>query len=542
MPVRDKLVANARPALLILLGAVGFVLLIACANIASLLLARTAGRRKEFAIRAAIGAGRARMVRQFLGENIALGLAGGLAGLLVARFAVAALLRFVPQAVVRLDEATLDWRVLLFDFAITLGALALFGCSPMFFWWRSSVCDDLKLGGRTSGASSGLAFRRLLVAGEMGLAIVLLTGAGLLGRSFWLMQAHPPGFDPEHTLLVNLQMTGPHYADLPQQRVYLEELLSRVQSLPGVVAGGILHTVVGGPIQPEGQSGKLSERTATGDFKIVSADFGRVLGLRLVRGRWLTDREPGHAVMINQSFARVMFPNSDPIGRSIMVPALAPIPQGSPATVVGIVGDLKYTRLDAAPGPEVYVPYLQAAGLGRATILVRTPGDALRMAPAIRGLLSQIDRTQPPGEIKTLEQALAEPIGPRRFNLYLLATFAAAALLLTLVGIYGVIAYSVSQRTHEIGVRAALGAPAAGIVSMVVRQGMLMALAGIAAGLAAAVGLTRLMASLLFEVKPADPVTFGVVALISVATALMAAWIPARKAADVDPLVALRHE
>jgi putative ABC transport system permease protein len=246
--------------------------------------------------------------------------------------------------------------------------------------------------------------------------------------------------------------------------------------------------------------------------------------------------------MINERFAHVVFGNSDPIGRRIVDPALAPIPAGSPATVVGVVGDLKYTRLDAGPEPEVYLPYLQSVDLQGATVMVRTSGDAARMAPAIRTLVAEIDRTQPPGELKTLEQSLAESIAPRWFNLFLLGTFAAAALLLAVVGVYGVIAYSVTQRTHEIGVRAALGANRAEIVRMVVRQGMTIVLPGIAAGLVAAFGLTRLMASLLFEVTPADPATFGAVALLLTATALAASWIPARKAARVDPLVALRYE
>ena len=543
VPLQEKLVGDARPALLILLGAVGFVLLIACANIASLLLARAASRRKEIAIRAAIGAGRARIMRQFLGENVALGLLGGAAGLLLARLAVAALAQVAPQAVVRLDEASLDWRVLLFSLGITLAAGALFGFSPGISLRRCGAFDDLKIGGRTSAAgSTGLAFRRLLVAGEMGLAIVLLAGAGLLIKSFWRMNEHPPGFDPARTLEVQLRLTGPRYRDLPQQRVYLQELLKRVQGTPGVEAAGVVHMVASGPIQRIDEPANLSPHTPTGAFDIVSAAFGRVLGLRLVRGRWLTDREPGPVVMINERFARLVFGDSNPIGRRIVDPLLAPIPEGSPATVVGVVGDLKYTRLDADARPEVYLPYTQSAGLQGATVMVRTLGDSSLLAPAIRRLIAEIDRTQPPGEIKTLEQALAESVAPRRFNLFFLGTFAAAALLLALVGIYGAVAYSVSQRTHEIGVRTALGAPGGETVRMVIRQGMTIVLAGIAAGLGAAFALTRLMASLLFEVRPTDPATFGAVTLLLAATALAASWIPARKAARVDPLVTLRHE
>ncbi len=543
MPLQEKLVGDARLALRILLGAVAFVLLMACANIASLMLARAASRRKEIAIRTAIGAGRARVVRQFLGENLVLGLLGGVSGLILARFAVAALVRLAPFAVPRLNEANLDGRVLLFALAVTLAAVALFGISPAVSLWRCSVFDDLKLGGRTSSpGSTGLAFRRLLVAGEMGLAIVLLTGAGLLIRSFWRINAHPPGFDPARTLIVRMNLTGPRYRDLPPQRAYFEELLHRIRSVPGVRAAGVIDVVAGGPIQREGVTVTLSPRTPTGSYNAVSAAFGRALGMRLVKGRWLTDREPGHAVMINESYARLIFGDSDPIGQRISVTALAPEHADIFATVVGVAGDLKYTRLDAAPDPEVYLPYLQSMKLRDASVIVRTSEDASPMAPAIRALIAGADRTQPPGEMKTLEQSLAESIVPRRFNLFLLGTFAAAALLLALVGIYGVIAYSVSQRTHEIGVRAALGASGGEIVRMIVRQGMTIVLAGIAGGLAAAFGLTRWMASLLFDVRPADPATFAAVALLLIATASAASWIPARKAARVDPLVALRSE
>ncbi len=543
MPLHEKLVGETRQALLILLAAVGFVLLIACANIASLLLARAASRRKEIAIRAAIGAGRSRVVRQFVAENLVLGLLGGAAGLVLTRWVLAALVRLAPQAVPRLSDASLDWRVLLFALSVTLAASALFGFTPAVSLWRSDLFDNLKQGGKTSSAgSAGLPLRRLLVAGEMALAIVLLTGAGLVIKSFWRMTAHPPGFDPERTLMLQMKLTGPRYRDLPMQRVYFQELLSRIQGVPGVMAASLINTVARGPIYREGETVTLSPRTPMGAYHIVSAGFGRVLGMPLVKGRWITDHESSPAVMINESYARLVFGNSDPVGRRIMVELLAPAPKTSPATVVGIAGDLKYTRLDAGPEPEVYLPYLLSVKLLDASLMVRTEEDALRVAPAIRTLAAGIDRTQPPGELKTLEQSLAESIVPRRFNLFLLETFAAAALLLALVGIYGVIAYSVSQRTHEIGVRAALGAPCGGIVRMVVRQGMTIVLAGIAAGLGAAFGLTRLMASLLFEVRPDDPATFGAVALLLAATALAATWIPARKAARVDPLVALRFE
>lgn len=547
LPLQQKLVGPARQGLLILLGAVGFVLLIACVNIASLVLARAASRRKEIAIRAAIGAGKGRVLRQLAGENLALTLLGGAAGLLLAGWAVALLVRLAPQSVPRLQEANLDWRVALFALGMTLAAGVVFGFSPAVSLWRSRLLDDLKQGGKTSAAASpGLRLRRLLVAAEMALAIVLLTGAGLLVRSFWRMNAHPPDFDPAHTLNVRLLLTGPRYRDLPQQRVFYQDLLNRVQRLPGVRSAAVIYSPVHGIIRREGEPGQPSSQPRTAAYTVVSSGFGRVLGLRLVTGRWIADRETTPSVMINEHFARLVFGNSDPIGRRIVVPLMAPLsvpaPRDVSATIVGIAGDLKYTRLDADPEPEVYLPYLQTTFLSGASVMVRSSEKASQIAPAVRTQLAEIDHAQAPGEMKTLEESLAESIAPRRFNLFLFGTFATAALLLALVGVYGVMAYSVTQRTHEIGVRAALGAGRIEIVWLVVRQSMGIAIIGIGAGLVGAFGLTRLMAGLLYEVKPFDPATFAAVALLLAATALLASGIPARRAARVDPLAALRYE
>jgi putative ABC transport system permease protein len=543
MPLQEKLVGSARPALLILLGAVVFVLLIACVNIASLLLARAASRRKEIAVRAAIGAGQWRVARQFAGENLALALLGGTAGLLLARSAVALLARSAPQAVPRLGEANLDWRVALFALGITVAVGTLTGISPAVSLWRAGFLEDLKQGGKTSGAAGpGLRLRRLLVAAEMALAIILLTGAGLLIHSFLRMNAHPPGFDPERTLSVQLMLTGPRYQALPQQQAFYRDLLSRIQGLPGVFGAGVTYTPIHGLMRKEGDPMQLSAPSRVGAYTVVSPGFARVLGIRLMKGRWLTDAEATPAVMINESCARLLFGNSNPIGRRIAVPLLAPGLQDTLAPVVGIVGDLKYTRLDADPDPEVYLPYLKTTFLTGAPLMVRTTGDASWIAPAVRSQITGMDATQTPGEMRTLQDSLTEMIAPRRFNLFLFGIFAAAALLLALVGIYGVMAYAVTQRTHEIGVRAALGARQSQMVWLVVRQSMRVALAGVCVGLFAALGLTRLMASLLYEVNPFDPVSYAAVSLILIATALVASWIPARVAARVDPLVALRFE
>jgi putative ABC transport system permease protein len=436
----------------------------------------------------------------------------------------------------------LDWRVLLFALGATLAAVVFFGLPPAISLRGSNVFDDLKQGAKTSSAgSAGLPVRQFLIVGQIALALVLLTGAGLVIKSFRQMNAHPPGFHPERILLLQMKLTGTRDREVSRQRAYFQELLGRMNQMPGVEAAGILHTVAGGPIQRQGAIVSRSQKTARGTYNLVSAAFGRVLGIRLVNGRWLTDHESSPVVMINETYARV-FGSANPIGQRIMVEALAPAPNMMPATVVGVAGDLRYTRLDAATEPEVYIPYLQSLKLPMASLMVRTSADALPMAPYIRTVAAELDRTLTPGKLMTLEQSLAESIVPRRFHLSLLGSFAAAALLLALVGVYGVNANSVSQRTHEIGVRAALGAPSGEIVSMIIKQGMRTVLVGMLAGLAGAFALTRLMANLLFEVRPTDPATFGAVALLLIATALVATWIPARRAASVDPLVALRLE
>ena len=542
-PLQEKLVGDARPALLILLAAVSFVLLIACANIANLLLARGATRQKEIAIRTAIGAGRARLIRQFLGESFALALLGGTAGVVLARLAVALIVQFAPLALPRLEETTMDGRVLLFALAASLVTGLIFGVSPAIFLRRSRAYDVLKQGGRTSSAASaGLPLRRFLVAAELALALVLLTGAGLMLKSFWRMNAHPAAFAPERIVALRISLSGPQYRALARQQEFAQEVLDHVQRAPGVESAGLILSFARGLVSMPHSALAPRSRAPQADYYVISSGLGRTLGMPLVRGRWLTDDETAPAAMVNESLAREIFGASDPVGRQLSLPGAAPGQHNTAATIVGVVGDLKYSKLDAPPQPEIYIPYRQSRFLVVMSVMVRTSSDASAMAPAIRNLVANIDRTQPVYEVRTLEQELAESIAPRRLNLFLLGTFAASALALALMGIYGVIAYSVTQRTQEIGVRAALGAQRGQIVGMVVRQGMGTALFGIAVGLGAAFGLTRLMASLLYEVTPSDPATFAAVAFLLTAIALLAAWIPARKAARVDPLVALRYE
>jgi putative ABC transport system permease protein len=539
-PLQEQLVGGARPALLVLFAAGVFVLLIATVNIVNLLLARATVRRKEIAIRASVGAGRARVIRQFLTESLVLALLGGSAGLLLARGAIGILLRLWPNALPRLAEATIDGWVLAFTIAISAGAGVLFGTVPAIALWRSNLHDTLKDGARTSASSSGLRIRRLLVAGELALAIVLLTGAGLMLKSFWRMNAHPQGFAPERVLVTKVRASAQRYSGRPTQTAYLRELVQRLESVPKIEAAGVSFSFLyaNAPAFP---NDSLSNQTQPNQTHVVrvnaaSSGFLKAVGIRLVKGRWLADTDPADNVLLNESMSRLAFGDADPIGRVLSVL--------QPATVVGVVADLKYSKLDAAPPAEVYMSYQQLPFFRGISVDVaaRTTGDPSNAAPAVRKLIAEIDPTQPVYSMKTQEQALSDSIAPRRFNLFVLGSFAATALLLALVGIYGVIAYSVAQRTHEIGIRMALGAQRREVVGMVAREGMVIALIGLTIGLAAAVALTRLMQTMLYDVKPTDLPTFAAVTATLAATALLACWGPAVKAAFVDPIVALRHE
>jgi putative ABC transport system permease protein len=542
-PLQEKLVGSFRPALMMLSAAAALVLLIACANVVSLLLARASARRREVAIRVVAGAGKGRVFRQFFAEGMLLAAMGGAAGLLVAYGAMATILGLSWNAVPRIGEAVIDGRVLAFTAAISIGVAIFFGFAPAISLWKTNLHSTLKDGARTFSASSAsLRFRGLLVAGELALAVILLVGAGLLVKSFRLMNAHPPGFAPERILVMRVVLSGPAYAGRPAQEAYMTEVLRRIASVPGVEADGISNQFMQGVANVEGKSGpSRGQPLQPVTFSMASATYGKAIGMQLVKGRWTTDGERSPVLVINRSFARRIFESENPLGRRIRVPGALGAEEPY-ATVVGIVDDLKYSKLDAEPQPEVLVPYKQSPFLRGANVTVRAAGDPLVLAPTLRKLISEIDKTQPVYDVKTLDEALADSIAPRRFNLYLLGTLATAALLLAMIGVYGVIAYSVAQRTHEIGVRMALGATRPEVILMVVRQGLGVALVGIGAGLAGALALTRMMESLLYQVKPTDPKTFVAVAVVLALTAIMASWAPALKAALVDPMIALRCE
>ncbi len=541
LPLQEKLVGNGRRALLVLLAAVALVLLIACANMANLLLARASARQKEIAIRAAVGAGRGRLLGQFLTEGLLLAFFGGTVGLALARWAIALMIRLSPQAVQRLTETQIDVRVLAFTLGLSLATWILFGLSPAMSFSKNRLEDVLKEGGRTSStASAGGRVRALLVVAEMALAMVLLVGAGLMVKSFWRMNAHPPGFDPERVLVMKISLSGSNYAAVPPQIEYMNRVLERAGSVPGVEAAGIYNTPARVLAAVEGQAPPPIEQATQATFHSVSAGCLRAIGMVVAEGRWVSDDEHSPVVVVNEAFTHRVFGSDDPIGRRIEIPGEQPGP--AMAAIVGVVRDLKYSKLDTEPEPEIFAPYKQSRFLREMDVVIRTVADPIAVAPSVRKLVSAIDSSQPVYDVRILEQALAESIMPRRFHLFLLGTFAVTALLMSLVGIYGVIAYSVAQRTHEIGVRMALGAQRVEVMRMVIWQGLWMVLSGIAVGLLGALGLTRLMASLLYDVQPTDAPTFAVVTGALMFTALLAIWTPAFRASLVDPIVALRYE
>ena len=535
VPLQTKLAGNSRQALLILQGAGVFVLLIACANIANLLLARGAARGHEIAIRTAIGAGAERMLKQFLTEGIVLALLGGGAGLIVSKWALGLIVRFGADAVPRLSETTIDGHVLAFTLGLSLASGILFSVGPAMSFWKAKPADALKAESRSSSVGvGGLRVRRFLVAFELALAMILLAGAGLMLKSFWKMYANPPGFAPENTLVLKVSLSGAQYADKARQVTYFKELLRRIDSLPGVKASGIAN-IEGYLLQSKNPA--VPNIIDTFQESLVSPGYFRAIGMQLLKGRWLADTDPPEAAIINETMARRVFGAKDPIGQRIDK-------LGRAVRVVGVVRNLKYSKRDAEPGPELFRAYRENLWGGDTTIMlaVRMAGDPLGIASTVRNKISSIDPTQPVYDLQSLEQALAESVAPRRLNLFLLGAFAGAALLMAVVGVYGVIAYSVTQRTREIGIRMALGAQRSEVIQMVIVEGMKIALWGIAGGVGAALLLTRLMGSLLYDVRPNDPATFAAIAAVLATTVLAASWGPALKAAILDPLAALRYE
>jgi len=548
VPLHDALIGEVWRALLVLLAAVSFVLLIACANVANLQLARAASRGREMAIQKALGAGRGRIVRQLLTESLMMAVAGGAIGCLLAAWGVDLLVAAMPEDIPRADGIGLDARVLGFTAAATLLTGLAFGLAPALQASKADLTGALKEGGRGSseGARSNRT-RNLLVVTEVALSLVLLVGAGLLLKSFRHLLDIPPGFDPKGVLTASVALPNGKYAEEARQAAFFQQALSRVATLPGVVAAGVVDPMpLGGsmamnifsvegrpPLQP-------GERLAT-NSRIISADYLKAMGIRLLRGRTLSERDHADApqvMLINESFARRYFPNEDPLGQRIRLTIAA----NFIAEVVGVVGDVKHLGLDREAGPEAYVSYLQVPAPTMNLIVRTAAGDPTNLAVSVRQAVQQVDSDQPLSDVKPMTAWLNESVARQRFNLLLLVVFAAVALSLAGLGIYGVISYSVTQRTHEIGIRLALGAQRADVLKLIIGQGLMLTLAGVACGVAGAFALTRLMAGLLFGVSATDPLIFAGVAGLLVAVALVACWLPARRATKVDPMIALRAE
>ncbi|MDQ3817927.1 MAG: ABC transporter permease [Acidobacteriota bacterium] len=573
VPLREQIIGDARTALLVLLGAVSFVLLVACVNVANLLLARAASREKELAIRASLGASRLRLVRQMVAESVPLGLLGGGCGLLLAMWGLSALESLLPASLPRHNAIAIDKRVLLFTFALSLLTTLVFGLLPAFQAAKSDVRAALNEGGRSGTAGRrARRLRGLLVTAEIALAMILLVGAGLMIQSFIKLRHVDTGFDARSVVTMRLSLPPTKYPEPlnvnsppPVAMNFFANLIERLKALPGVEAAGISTDL---PLGAGDQWGKLFsvdgrtpptsvDQVPTVNFALVSEDYLKAIGISLRRGRGFDahdDENSQPVAIINETAARRFFPGEDPVGRTIWLgppeSMLPPAPPGQDnhfprRTVIGIVADAKGSDLSKEAQPKVYAPYRQNKNEGWSNsmmLTVRAAGSPEKLMPAIREQVRALDPDLPLADVATMDERLSRSVSKPRFSTMLLGMFAGLALLLAAVGIYGVMAYTVTQRTHEIGIRIALGAKRADVLKLVVNQGMTLVLVGVAVGLVGAIVVTRFMSSLLFGVGATDPWTFMGVSLLLAAVALVACLIPARRATKVDPMVALRYE
>ncbi len=542
--LQATLVAPLRPALLVLLGAVAFLLLIACANVANLLLARAASREKEMAIRAALGAGRWRLGRQLLTESLLLAGLGGAVGVLLALWGVGLIATLDPASFPRINEVMVDAKVMGFALLVSLLTGVLFGLAPILQLPKQGLHATLKEGGRGSVGTSRGRLQQALVVSEIALTLVLLIGAGLLINSFVKLMQVKRGFDPTNVLTVNVTLPFAKYNDNARTIAFVRQMLERVSTIPGVVAAGVTSTL---PMSGGAATGfviegrPLADKEPIADIRSVDANYFRTLAIPLRAGRTFTERDSENAprvMLINEEMARQHWPNESPIGQRVTMKDWGEPLMGE---IVGIVGDVKADGLDADLRPMIYWPYAQFPNNFN-NLVIRTAGDPLNIVAAVKANIWSVDAAQPLASLRTMEAVIADSVAPRRFNLSLLGSFAALALLLAAVGIYGMLAYTVTQRTHEIGIRMALGARAADVVKMIVGQGMRLAFMGIGIGLLAAFGLTRLMEKLLFGVRATDPATFVMIPILLVVIALLACSLPARRATKTDPMIALRCE
>jgi len=545
--LQESIVGDSRQSLLLLFAAVGVVLLIACANVANLLLARAATRRKEFAIRAAMGASRPRLLRQLLIESVLLAVVGGGLGLLLARWCVDLLVRFAPQDLPRMAGVTIGWRVLGFTLGLSILTGIIFGIAPSWQSTKTDLHETLKEGGRTTTDARSGRLRNAFVVTEVALAMMLLVGAGLLIKSLTRLLSSDPGFSSENVVTMRL-LPRQACPSRPQLNQFYSQILERIRALPGVEAVCVLNDLPGlepgwqNDINPEinGEYLKIKPGELINvDWGIVSADYFRTMGIPVKQGRSFAPQEAARGakvVLVDEQLARQFWPQGDAVGKHIKYDS------PDPHEIIGVVGDVRNYGSEALGRIKMYTPF-ERFPLPRSTLAVRTTGvDSTSLITAIKGEVQAINPNVPVDEIAALDGRLAENISPRRFITWLLGLFAAVALVLAAIGIYGVMSYSVTERTHEIGVRRALGAQDSDVLKLMMWRGLVLTLIGAAIGLAASLALTRVLASLLFGVSAIDPVTFAGVAVLLIAVALLACYVPARRATKVDPMVALRCE
>jgi len=544
------LVGHTDTMLWLLLGAVTFVLLIACANVANLLLANAASRQKEIAIRTALGASRFRVVRQLFTESALLALAGGAVGLLLSVWGVPLITKLLPREFPRLDEIQIDWRVLGFTLAASVLTGLLFGLAPVFHLTRFGVHDAMKESSHGAGGSVHRSrLRHALIVAEVALSVVLLAGAGLLFRSFLQLQSVNAGFTPEQVLTARLSPSGEKFKTDSDYIKYYENVLARIGALPGVREAGVINTL---PLQKgptfrfrvEGRAPLPIDKWPPANYRSVSPNYFHVLNIPVLQGRPFTDRDNEQAptvLLVNQSIAEKYFPGENVVGKRINFGRTDSNQQPIWREIVGVVADVKNMELKEQPEPEIYFSSLQSP-FEAMSIVIRSSVEPGSLAGAVRGAVAEVDKTVPVADIETMDRIVTESVMQPRFNMVLLGLFSAIALVLSAAGIYGVTSYTVTQRTHELGIRLALGAQLGDVLRLILKQGLAVILIGVAIGLAAAFVLTRLLRTLVFGISTNDPLTFiGITLLLSV-VALIACYMPARRATKVDPLVALRYE
>jgi len=554
VPLLEEQVRNLRGVLLIMLGSVSFVLLIACANVANLSLARAAGRAREIAIRTALGARRSRIVRQLLTESVLLALTGGVLGVLLSILGVRLLVKLAPAGLPRLNEVSIDRWVLIFTFSISMVTGLVFGLAPALHASRPDLNEALKEGSRGSSEGQRTLLRRALVVVEIALSLVLLVSAGLLIGSIKRLGEVNPGFDPNKTLAVDISFPyssavsaapGQDSAAI-QANNFLTQVRSKIAAIAGVQSIGAINDLpvtgrssVNGDFTIEGQPPSNPGAGRVAEFRQVTTGYFESIGIPVIRGRVLNDTDLSRtpeSVVVNETFARSFLADVNPIGQRVIVL------DGQPHEIVGVVGDAKQWGLDRQPSAEIYFSFAQLSLSQEATLVVRTGMDPGSLVPAVRSAITEVTRDAPITRMRPMNQVLADSAASSRFNMILMTIFAGVALIMSSIGLYGVISYSVSQRTHEIGIRMALGASRPNVLGLVIRNGMTLSLVGVGVGLVSSLGLTRLISSLLYGVSPTDPVTFGTIALIISGVSLVATVVPAHRATRVDPMVVLRYE